>query len=421
MISFSGSMAFTLLGSASLTGARWRKKAISASICAMRRWSSAFSRHISRMVANCSNVRRANLILEGLDMCLRNRLSGEFFGNAEFTGESVFDALGSSGPHRNAEHMGAAEAELSGGAGDDTAIERKLSQFPLRRGMLRCNLVAWHGNENIPIPMDVKSKMATAPKIDKPKWSLAIEAARKRAGLNQAQFAQRLGTTQSNVSKWESGAYQPTPDIYLQIAGMAAPEDANFFFVLAKLQPEQVERLRIPAAPPAPRPQPIIEVLPARGARNGNTLLKKVADVIAVPLLEDPAAAGSPRLIEEAKLEDTLLLPRAWCPHPESMVCIRVKGNSMSPILEEDYIAAMDTAVNERSQLYNKMVAARDPEGGVTIKWFRKMANGKEALIAQHTSEDYDPIIISDEPGWKLIGEVRWWVGHPQKSKKKRK
>jgi transcriptional regulator with XRE-family HTH domain len=346
--------------------------------------------------------------------------SGDFLGLADFPGESSLDPLGASQPDRNAENMGATKPQIARNTSHQPAIQGKLSEFPVGRGMLRCNFVACHGVENILIPIIVNTKMATAPKMDKAQWAKVIEAVRRKTGLNQSQFAQRLGTTQSNVSKWENGVYEPSPDIYLQLAGMADVSDADFLYLRAKLHPDQIERLKAPAEAPTPRPQPVIEVLATRGATAGS-LLKKMPDVVAVPLLADAAAAGSPRMIEEAKLEDTLLLPRKWCPHPDSMVCIRVKGNSMSPILEEDYVVAIDTSVNTNAELYNRMVAARDPEGGVTIKWLRKLKNGKEALVAQHTSQDYDPVIISDERGWKLIGPVTWWVGYPPPPKKGRR
>jgi SOS-response transcriptional repressor LexA len=157
-----------------------------------------------------------------------------------------------------------------------------------------------------------------------------------------------------------------------------------------------------------------IDVVAAPGAtRQGTMQLKKRPDAVGVPLLRDAAAAGSPRMIEQAEVEDTLVIPRRWCPHPENTTCIRVSGRSMYPVLDDGYIVAVDTFLVEFSHLVERMVAARDPEGGITIKWLRKVGDDY-MLIPQHTSPEYPPALISREPGWKIVGEVIWWIGKPQ-------
>jgi transcriptional regulator with XRE-family HTH domain len=39
-----------------------------------------------------------------------------------------------------------------------------------------------------------------------------IEQARRRAGMTQAQLAEKVGTTQSAVARWERGASRPTAE-----------------------------------------------------------------------------------------------------------------------------------------------------------------------------------------------------------------
>lgn len=46
-----------------------------------------------------------------------------------------------------------------------------------------------------------------------------IRDARRRAGLTQAGLAERLGTTQSSVARWERGATSPTVATLERIAG----------------------------------------------------------------------------------------------------------------------------------------------------------------------------------------------------------
>jgi SOS-response transcriptional repressor LexA len=157
------------------------------------------------------------------------------------------------------------------------------------------------------------------------------------------------------------------------------------------------------------RPQPKIEVFAATGE---GLHLKRKSGYIAVPLLVDPAAAGEPRLIDDNQVEDMIIVRGALCPHPEQTVCVKVKGDSMSPVLLDGYVVAIDTTITERKALYRQMVAAIGPSDGCTIKWLRK--SGKdELLVPQHTTPFYDPIVITNNPEWRIIGKILWWLGHP--------
>lgn len=84
----------------------------------------------------------------------------------------------------------------------------------------------------------------------------------------------------------------------------------------------------------------------------------------------------------------------------------------MSPVLEDGYMVIVDTHPIEHRNLYGQMVAAQDPEGGITVKWLRKVGR-EEMLVAQHTSTRYQPVILSSDPGWRIIGRVLFWIGKP--------
>jgi len=45
-----------------------------------------------------------------------------------------------------------------------------------------------------------------------------IAAARIAAGMSQAQLAERIGTTQQQLSRWETGARVPRVDVLKKIA-----------------------------------------------------------------------------------------------------------------------------------------------------------------------------------------------------------
>ena len=254
-----------------------------------------------------------------------------------------------------------------------------------------------------------------APHKTLPSWAARIETLRKRLGISQIVFSQRIGVAQSAVSNWEKGNKEPGADTYLQLGKIAGDPECWFFWERAGLSKTDIMR----ALPDLEdrlfsRGETKVEIVAAPGATHpGSPTLKKRPDAVAVPLLKDAAAAGSPRMIEEAQVERIVVADRHDCPHPQHTTCIRVAGRSMYPVLDDGYIVAVDTFDPEPERLVERMVAARDPDGGITVKWLRKVGDDY-MLIPQHTAPEYPPALISRGPGWKIVGEVIWWIGRPK-------
>jgi transcriptional regulator with XRE-family HTH domain len=246
----------------------------------------------------------------------------------------------------------------------------------------------------------------------KPEWANRLRRLREHLGLSQSQVAERLGVSQVSVSRWEAGKDEPTGPAYIAIARLAGPQDCWYFWERVGLTQTDVMRV-VPDLEQRIHSRAPIEMnlLPAKGSTSRPAGLKAVPDVVGVPLLHDAAAAGSARLIEQANVDMTLALPRSWFVHPESIVAIKVEGESMSPVLESGYIAMVDTADQDPKRLLGEMVAARDPDGAVTIKWLREV-EGRLMLVAQHTSLRFQPIFL--HPGWGIVGKVIRWIGLPK-------
>ena len=266
-----------------------------------------------------------------------------------------------------------------------------------------------------PLLTEVKGKVHAGAKLSKPEWAQRLADLRKRLGQTQAEFAKTLGVSQVAVSRWEAGLDRPTAEKFILIGQCAPAEERMYWLEQGGVTRERISYTFADIESRLYRPTHLtLELIPAMGSVRpdaaGGVRLKKKPDAVAVPLLKDAAAAGSPRLVMDADVEETLVIPRKMCPHPDRTTCVRVKGDSMSPILDDGDIVAIDATVQERPKLYSKMVAARDPEGGVTIKWLRK--SGKdELLVPQHTSLRHQPIVITGEPEWKIIGRVIWRLG----------
>jgi SOS-response transcriptional repressor LexA len=143
-----------------------------------------------------------------------------------------------------------------------------------------------------------------------------------------------------------------------------------------------------------------------------------VSESIIIPVLKDPAAAGTPRMINEDEIDFRLTLPRSIIPKGGKLVGLRVPGDSMSPILEKGYIALIDTARHDPENLVDRMVAVREKDK-VTFNWLR-FTDGIYMLVPQNTSIHNQVHVIRPGGDWSIVGEVVNWIGwpaHPPKRK----
>jgi SOS-response transcriptional repressor LexA len=242
-----------------------------------------------------------------------------------------------------------------------------------------------------------------------PEWAVHIGKLMKGKRLTQQTLAAKMNVTQASVSNWIAGKKEPKPEMYFRMAKIWP--DAPEIPLLLKRASDISGSFQVPGYEPM-----LGKRKPAAGTRRVK-FGKLTSEAVELPLLKDPAATGTPRQVNEEEIEDYLALPGSLCPHPEEMVCIKVQGDSMSPMLEDGYIVAVDTAQKDRTRLHGQMVAARDPEGGVTIKWLR-LVGKQEILMAQHTSKRHQPVFLSsgdaeNETGWASVGRVLWWIGMP--------
>lgn len=211
-----------------------------------------------------------------------------------------------------------------------------------------------------------------------------IRELRKSLGKNQGEFGRMLGVSQSAVSNWEIGTDVPAPRILAALAEMTAD---------IALRSELLDRAgfkEVKAAVPQQR-----------------------EDLRSIPLLSDPAAAGTNRVIDEREIEKHLLLPREWFHRGGELFALKIKGDSMAPIIDDGYIVIVDTGQRDPKKLLNRMVAARDGDG-VTIKWLRRDV-GVYLLLPQNISPRHQVRVLSSDAGHGIVGEVVKWIGEPSR------
>lgn len=331
--------------------------------------------------------------------------------SVDLTQESLLDARRLTFPYRDSPDVGNLQPHFSCNSAKKPLVKLCFSQLA-RVGTLESQSLAGHDPRLYDYRLcGVNTKMRAGVFLAKLEWAEKITALRSRLGLRQAEFAQKFGVTQAAVSRWESGTKEPGKQIYAEMGNIAGEPDCWYFWKRAGLDKAALFE-QVPHSQPAVQTSVQVEIA-GRNPRQSVYAVKKIPDAVAIPLLRDSAAAGPPRAVDERDVEERIVVPKRMCPHPDDSVCIRVVGDSMSPVLEEDYIVCVDTKQSDPAQLFGQMVIARDPHGSVTIKWLRKV-DGEIMLLPQNTSLRHPPILISKMSGWKIIGRVLWWIGEPK-------
>jgi SOS-response transcriptional repressor LexA len=244
-----------------------------------------------------------------------------------------------------------------------------------------------------------------------PEWSRKIETLRRRLSHSQGTLGTELNTSPMTVSRWERGAQEPSADMYIQLGNLAGDPECWYFWERAGLHSSDLMRV-LPAARPGPsstRLSPKLKIIHAGASQR----LTKERQLVVVPLL--PVNAGThatkgdtvPRF-DRVPPESMLAAPSEWCPNPAFTSCLRVKGNSMAPSIQNDYIIAVDAAQVERSKLYGKIVIAWHKDKGLIVSRLQRF-DGTELLTPDN--REYESISLNADRSWRILGKVLWWIG----------
>lgn len=242
-------------------------------------------------------------------------------------------------------------------------------------------------------------------------WSRAIENPRRSLKLSQAELGKRLETSAMAVSRWERGEAQPPADGYIRLGKLAGDPLCWFFWGRAGLNTADVIRV----LPKARRRflddrSTVLKVVHAgatRGAPSENEAF------VAIPLLPVSAATPGQRGdkvsdLDQLKPEAMLAAPAEWCPNPASTISLRVKGNSMSPLILDGYIIAVNTSFEALDDLVGHIVVASHIEKGLLVsRWIR--FDHTDVLVSDH--REFDSVSLIQPSGWRIIGRVLWWTG----------
>ncbi|MBT9332074.1 LexA family transcriptional regulator [Paracidobacterium acidisoli] len=243
-----------------------------------------------------------------------------------------------------------------------------------------------------------------------PEWAERIQRLLRELKVTQAGLAERLGISPATVSRWTQGKREPTAEMYVALGNLARRPAGVYFWERAGVD--------ISGHPDASFRQMLssmrvsLQDFKLVSSRKVSRQLSGKAGAVAIPLLNvtaygDRVAPKQNVHLSEAQVEDVLLAPLAWCPHPENMISMHVSGDSMYPTIPSGSIIFVDTAATDRKNLARKLTVVAHRDLGFKIARFLRLA-GADLLVS--ANPETMPIDISSASRWKIFGEVLWWV-----------
>jgi SOS-response transcriptional repressor LexA len=246
-----------------------------------------------------------------------------------------------------------------------------------------------------------------------PEWVRKILQLRKRLGLNQSEFAARLNYSAMALSRWESGTHEPTAEAYVQMGNLAEAAESNWFWTRAGLKSADLSRMFPEGSGVLHKADfPDFEIVVAGSGGKRARTAKVKAKLVALPVLAVHAGAhgakGDQVLdLDGADVEEMIAAPALWCPNPAETSCLRVRGSSMSPMIDDGDIVVVDCTQHDGRDLNGKIIVAWHRKTGLTLSRFLMM---KGVQLLESENRDYKPISMGRDRNWRIVGKVLWWI-----------
>ena len=243
-----------------------------------------------------------------------------------------------------------------------------------------------------------------------PEWSRKILTFRQTLKLTQGELGKRLETSAMAVSRWERGDAEPPADAYIRLGNIADDPLCWFFWERAGLSTADVMRV-LPTASRRLRQGRVASVQVVHAGAVGSI---KPSSFVAIPILPVRAAtlgADGDEVsdLDQLKPEAIWAAPREWCPNPAATISLRVVGNSMSPLILDGYIIAVDTSDTSRDDLIGQIVVARNSKENRLLVSRLIRFDHTDALVSDQREQQ--SILLANGSSWRIIGRVLWWTG----------
>jgi SOS-response transcriptional repressor LexA len=263
--------------------------------------------------------------------------------------------------------------------------------------------------------MNVALKVTSARQsVHVPEWSSAIFNLRQRLGLSQSDFGSRLQYSAMAVSRWETGKQEPTSRCFIQLGNMAGQPDCWLFWSRAGLRSSDLQQM-FPGSRGSPRTTSSTEfeiVHAGSGVQRHRPRGAPKLQMVAVPVLDVHAGTigqtgGEFTDFESAPAGEMIAAPAFWCPNPAQTNCLRVRGTSMSPLINDGDVVVVDASQTDPEALHRKIVVAWHRDQGLSLARF-VAADGVHLLESEN--REYDPVALEKDRKWQIMGKVLWWI-----------
>ena len=248
------------------------------------------------------------------------------------------------------------------------------------------------------------------PKSPPHEWSDRILRLAAELGLTQAGLAERLGVSPATVSRWIQGKYEPTAEGYVALGNLARSSEGMYFWERAGIDTSAFPEASFRRAQSSLKVN--LHDFTLIPSRRVSKLLPGKSGAVAIPLLNvaaygDPVPPVENVSLSEVKVEEVLLAPLSWCPHPEHMISMHLEGDSMVPTIQPGSILFVDTAATDRETLNQKITVVSHRDLGFKVARLQRLANSDLLVSSNH---NYVPLDISNASKWKIFGQVLWWI-----------
>jgi SOS-response transcriptional repressor LexA len=243
-----------------------------------------------------------------------------------------------------------------------------------------------------------------------PEWATKIIGLRNHLNLSQTAFGQCLHSSAMSISRWERGSQEPTAESYIELGNLGGDPLCWFFWARAGLRNEDLMRV-LPAWRDRVHPTNVVQIQVARAG--GGRKKAKVPQLVAIPVLKGVVSSNSEKesgssILQGAPVESMIAAPNHWCPNPATTFCLRVRGDSMGPLIRDGYIVVVDSSQNEHAKLDGECVIAWHKNKGMVVSRLKRYGPTE---VLQPENRAYESIVLNGEERWKVLARVLWWIG----------
>lgn len=228
-----------------------------------------------------------------------------------------------------------------------------------------------------------------------------VKHLRETNKLSQAEYANKIGISQSYLSSVERNKKIPGSEILIVLKSLF---DVNGDWLLTGQGEMYAEEKKPTKLAQQPVQDPLndlktrIEQIEKRVG-----IGKKVGETVEVPLYSHAICAGDPLTVSE-HIEEYIAIPKRLTIHPANTYAVRAVGDSMRKAgIEEGDILIVD----QNAHIKDRCIVIASVDGEQTVKRIL-LDRGRITLAPENKS--YEPIKITESMHFKILGAVLYII-----------